>query len=171
MATEIERKFLVHPDWPRPAQGTRLVQGYLSRGGPVSIRIRASADRAWLTVKGPTSGISRAEFEYEIPREDAEHMLALSQTPPIDKTRYRIPHGRHVIEVDVFAGENSGLVVAEVELESEAVVLDKPNWLGTEVSDDPRYRNSALAEHPLSTWSAADRASVTGTRGPLPGER
>jgi len=152
MATEIERKFLVAAAWPRPAQGTRLLQGYLSRGGPVSVRVRTSGHQAWLTVKGPTSGLARAEFEYEIPTTDAEEMLALSRSGVIEKTRYLVPHGRHVLEVDVFAGDNAGLVVAEVELESEDDVFTKPDWLGEEVSADPRYRNSALAEHPFSTW-------------------
>jgi adenylate cyclase len=152
MATEIERKFLVHADWPRPSLGTRLRQGYLSQGGPVSVRIRTSGERAWLTVKGPTSGIARAEFEYEVPPADAEEMLALARTGVIDKTRYLIDHGQQVIEVDVFGGENTGLVVAEVELGAIDEEFVKPAWLGDEVSTDPRYRNSALAERPFSTW-------------------
>jgi len=152
MATEIERKFLVHPDWPRPASGTRLIQGYLTRAGPVSVRIRSSGDRAWLTVKGPTSGLSRPEFEYEIPPVDAGEMLALAQSSPIEKTRYLVPHQAHVFEVDVFEGANAGLVVAEVELDSEDQPFDRPSWLGDEVSADPRYRNSALAQRPYSTW-------------------
>jgi len=154
MATEIERKFLVSADWPRPAQGTRLLQGYLSRGA-VSVRVRTSAERAWLTVKGPTSGLSRAEFEYEVPLVDAEEMLALSPTKPIEKTRYLVPLGRHVVEVDVFAGENAGLVVAEIELATEDESFDKPSWLGEEVTTDPRYRNTALAESPYSTWQSS----------------
>lgn len=153
MATEIERKFLVHADWPRPSSGTRLVQGYLSSGGPVSVRIRASGERAWLTVKGPTSGLSRSEFEYEVPLEDAREMLALSRSTPIEKTRYLVPHGAHTIEVDVFAGSNAGLVVAEVELGAENEAFDKPTWLGEEVSSDARFRNSTLAQHPYSTWA------------------
>lgn len=152
MATEIERKFLVHADWPRPPHGTRLWQGYLSQGGPVSVRIRTSGERAWLTVKGPAAGIARAEFEYEVPTEDAEAMLALARTGVIEKTRYLVDHGEQVIEVDVFAGENAGLVVAEVELQSIDEDFIKPTWLGDEVSTDPRYRNSALAERPFSTW-------------------
>jgi adenylate cyclase len=152
MATEIERKFLVHPDWPRPASGTRLVQGYLTQAGPVSVRIRSSSERAWLTVKGPTIGLSRAEFEYEIPPLDAREMLALAKASPIEKTRYLVPHQGHVFEVDVFEGANAGLVVAEVELDSEDQAFDRPSWLGEEVSSDPRYRNSALAERPYSTW-------------------
>jgi len=152
MATEIERKFLVHPDWPRPTSGTRLIQGYLTQAGPVSVRVRSSGDQAWLTVKGPTSGLSRAEFEYEIPPLDAREMLALAQSSPIEKTRYLVPHHAHVFEVDVFEGANAGLVVAEVELDSEDQTLERPSWLGDEVSADPRYRNSALARRPYSTW-------------------
>src|SRR6188768_3454958 len=138
MATEIERKFLVLADWPRPAAGTHLIQGYLSQSGPVSVRIRSSGERAWLTVKGPTSGLSRAEFEYENPTADAAEMLALSKTGPIEKTRYLVPHRGHVFEVDVFAGTNAGLIVAEVELAAEDEAFDRPPWLGEEVSLDPR---------------------------------
>jgi adenylate cyclase len=152
MAIEIERKFLVHPDWPRPSSGTRLVQGYLTSGGPISVRIRASGDQAWLTVKGPTRGLSRAEFEYQVPLEDAREMLALTHAAPIEKTRYLVDHGTHTIEVDVFEGRNSGLVVAEIELGSEIEAFDKPNWLGEEVSTDPRYRNTALSQRPYESW-------------------
>lgn len=152
MATEIERKFLVRPGWPCPPRGTRLRQGYLSQGGPVSVRVRTSGEHAWLTVKGPATGIARAEFEYEILPSDAEEMLALARTGIIDKTRYLVDHGEQVIEVDVFAGENAGLVVAEVELRSLDEAFAPPAWLGEEVSTDPRYRNSSLAERPFSTW-------------------
>jgi len=152
MATEIERKFLVQPGWPQPARGTRLVQGYLSRGGLVSVRVRKSERQAWLTVKGPTDGISRAEFEYEVPPTDADEMLALAVTALIEKTRYLVPHGPHVVEVDVFAGANAGLVVAEVEFRSADESFLPPPWCGVEVTSDPRYRNSALAERPFTTW-------------------
>lgn len=127
-------------------------QGYLSQGGPVSVRIRTSGERAWLTVKGPAAGIARAEFEYEVPPADAEEMLTLARTGVIDKTRYLIDHGKQVIEVDVFGGDNAGLIVAEVELGAIDEEFIKPAWLGDEVSTDPRYRNSALAERPFSTW-------------------
>jgi len=171
MATEIERKFLVHPDWPRPSSGTPLIQGYLTSGGPVSVRIRASLDQAWLTIKGPTSGLSRAEFEYEIPILDARQLLDLARTQPIEKTRYLVPHGAHTFEVDVFVGSNTGLVVAEVELGAENEEFDKPAWLAEEVSTDPRYRNSALAQHPYSTWPTPDGSTPDGSDEPELKER
>lgn len=152
MAIEIERKFLVSPDWPRPERGTRMVQGYLASSGGLTVRVRKTDDHAYLTLKGPARGLSRAEFEYEIPTDDADALLALGGGSVVEKTRYLVPAGPHTFEVDVFEGANQGLVVAEIELSSEDESFERPSWLRAEVSDDPRYRNSALVERPYSTW-------------------
>lgn len=156
MATEIERKFLVANETWRAAavSATRLVQGYLTATPGLTVRVRIAADAAWLTIKGATLGISRAEFEYPIPRADAEAMLAtLAQGPPVEKTRYQVPHGDHIWEVDCFAGANAGLVLAELELASVDEAFARPDWLGEEVSGDPRYYNARLARQPFRDWT------------------
>jgi CYTH domain-containing protein len=154
MGTEIERKFLVVGDeWRRGAVGTVYRQGYLCTTPQRTVRVRIGGERGYLTVKGSRTGVSRAEFEYEIPLGDAQAMLdSLCARPLIEKTRYRIPHEGLVWEVDEFAGENAGLVIAEVELEREDQEVALPAWVGKEVSTDDRYANSHLAEHPYSTW-------------------
>lgn len=155
MALEIERKFLVRPEvWRPPASGgTGYRQGYLSLNPARVVRVRRAGRRAWLAVKGPARGIARAEFEYPIPVADAEAMLdTLCTGPVIEKTRYRIRYRERVWEVDVFAGANAGLIVAEVELESETAEVALPPWVGAEVSDDPRYSNVSLVQHPFSEW-------------------
>jgi adenylate cyclase len=152
MACEIERKFLVTDDrWRGAALGPGLLlrQGYLRGGGgpnhPV-VRVRLAGAEAFLTIKGPGLMI-RAEFEYPIPQADAEAMLAALCTPPvIEKTRFRVPHGGLVWEVDVFAGHLAGLVLAEVELADPAQPVFLPLWVGQEVTQDTRYMNSALAK-------------------------
>jgi adenylate cyclase len=153
MGVEIERKFLLRPGaWTPPAHGTRLRQGYLPTEG-ATVRVRRDDVRGWITVKGPPDGVSRAEFEYEIPLADAEALLdTLCRPPLIDKVRYRVPFGEHVWEVDVFAGENAGLVVAEIELGAADEPFARPDWLGEEVSDDARYTNANLARNPYSRW-------------------
>lgn len=154
MGTEIERKFLVrHTDMLAAVTGTELSQGYLSHTPEATVRVRIQADQAWLTVKGRNEGARRAEFEYPIPVEDARALLALCPAGRIEKTRYRLPLGPHVWEVDVFHGDNDGLVVAEVELDHEEEAIQPPDWLGEEVTDDPRYYNSALSQHPYRHWS------------------
>ena len=158
MGVEIERKFLV--DTSRlilPSQGDVMIQGYLSLTTDAVVRIRVSGEQAWLTVKGRTRSATRAEFEYAIPRDDANAMLALCQEPPISKTRYRIPVDTHEFEVDVFDGANAGLIIAEVELthEHEAVML--PDWITKEVTGDVRYYNSSLATSPYSLWNVDDK--------------
>jgi adenylate cyclase len=161
MATEIERKFLVKTDlWARPERGTRLVQGYLTTSGRSTVRVRIAEDHAFVTIKGRSLGISRAEFEYEIPVEDAEELLALSETPLVDKVRYLTEHEGHTFEVDVFAGENAGLVVAEIELSSEGESFASPAWLGREVSFDRRFANSALATVPYGRWPEHERPTA-----------
>jgi CYTH domain-containing protein len=156
VATEIERKFLVRRDVWRAdsARGTAYRQGYLSDDPARTVRVRLAGAKATLTIKGVTRGIERAEFEYEIPPEDAVVLLeTLCIRPLIEKTRYRLDHGGRTWEVDVFAGDNAGLIVAEIELPSADAQLELPPWVGAEVSDDARYFNSNLAKHPYTTWA------------------
>lgn len=150
MSVEIERKFLVVGDgWQNAAgPGQRLWQAYVAQEEHASVRVRLAVDRAWLTLKSARSGIMRDEFEYEISLSDARDMLAkLCPGPVIEKTRYRVPHAGRIWEVDVFAGTAAGLVLAEVELASADEFLDLPAWAGTEVTGDPRFRNSMLAHN------------------------
>ena len=128
------------------------MQGYLCSSGGNTVRVRLRDDKAYLTIKGPTNGLSRFEWEKEIPADDARALMALCQGGLIDKTRYLVPFGGHTFEVDEFYGDNEGLTVAEVELGSEDEAFEKPGWLGEEVSDDPRYRNSHLLTAPYKTW-------------------
>ncbi|MEM1310949.1 MAG: CYTH domain-containing protein [Cyanobacteria bacterium P01_H01_bin.153] len=154
MAQEIERKFLVTDvSWKQYARGTLYRQGYIPTQNNTTVRVRIIGDRGYLTIKGPTNGISREEFEYDIPLADAEIMLAdLCQLPLIEKWRYRINVGSHLWEIDEFLGDNAGLVLAEVELSSETATFDRPSWAGVEVSQDARYYNSNLAKTPYRTW-------------------
>jgi len=150
---EIERKFLVHGEpWTEDTRRVEMTQGYLARSDAGVVRIRVEGERAFLTIKGPTEGIRRSEFEYEIPAADARAMLELCLEPPVGKTRYFIEAGDHVFEVDVFTGDNEGLVLAEVELASEDEAFPRPDWLGEEVSHDHRYSNSNLACQPFNAW-------------------
>lgn len=154
MAIEIERKFLVcGTDW-RAGASTLFRQGYLNRDKQRTVRVRIAGNRAYLTIKGISSGASRAEFEYEIPLADAEQLLSLCDGPLIEKTRYVVPHAGMLWEVDEFHGANSGLIVAEIELQAAAQQFDKPAWVGREVTDDKRYFNSSLAVAPYTTWAA-----------------
>ena len=159
MAVEIERKFLVAD--PSIVEGpgiqcSEIRQAYLA-AGPVSVRVRTADARGRLTVKGPTRGIRRAEFEYDIPLRDAEEMMdSLRQGEIIEKTRYRIEADGLAWEVDVFGGANAPLVLAEVELDDEGVEVKKPGWLGEEVSGDPRFSNASLALRPFGAWGAGD---------------
>lgn len=154
MGEEIERKFLVVGDaWKHEAEVTRFRQGFLSTTPERTVRIRVAGDRGLLTVKGVTVGARRAEYEYEIPFEDAEAMLdSLCERPLIEKVRHALVIGSHTWEVDVFEGENEGLVVAEVELQHEDEPFERPRWLGEEVTDDPRYFNANLVKAPYRTW-------------------
>jgi len=154
MPKEIERKFLVKGDaWRGKAVGKRYRQGYLSLVKERTVRVRTVDDKGFITVKGLSVGASRSEYEYEIPVTDANEMLdRLCERPLIEKTRYRIPMSGVVWEVDEFAGENRGLIVAEVELESEDQALTVPEWIGREVTADPRYYNANLVAHPYSRW-------------------
>ena len=155
MAKEIERKFLVaHQAWRESVNTIHVYrQGYLSYDPERTVRVRATEVTGYLTIKGITEGLTRDEFEYEIPLADALALLQLCERPAIEKKRYIVPNGAHVWEVDVFEGVNEGLVVAEIELGSEDEAFDKPNWLGNEVSGDRKYSNSALSLHPFKDWS------------------
>ena len=155
MATEIERKFLVKGDeWRTLATGIFYRQGYLSTKKDCSVRVRLVGDRGYLTIKGLTQGFSRAEYEYVIPAEDARYMLdKLCVRPLIEKTRYKIDYAGLTWEVDEFAGENQGLIIAEVELPEENHQIELPNWIDKEVSDDPRYYNVNLIQQPYMQWS------------------
>ena len=154
MSVEIERKFLVmDPRCIEGVRGERFVQGWISRTRDATVRIRIGEGRAWLTIKGRSEGISRLEFEYPIPVADAEQCMSeLCDGAVIDKTRYLLPVGQHIWEVDVFGGENTGLVLAEVELSAEDEAFERPGWIGEEVSLDPRYFNSNLVKNPFSRW-------------------
>lgn len=154
MGTEIERKFLLKGDaWRALAKGVAYRQGYLNSAKERTVRLRTIADKAFLTVKGISVGATRAEYEYPIPLADCNAMLdTLAEKPLIEKHRYKIPHGGRVWEVDEFSGDNRGLVVAEVELDSEDQAFDKPAWVGAEVTGDPRYFNSNLVKHPYTRW-------------------
>ena len=156
MAKEIERKFLVVGSaWRTLAQGTRYRQGYLNSDKARTVRIRTVGDQAFLTIKGPTIGVTRTEFEYPIPYDDCVTMLNdLAEQPVIDKIRYKIPVDGLIWEVDEFFGANEGLIVAEVELTSEDQAFEKPDWGGEEVSGDVRYYNSSLIKAPYKTWKA-----------------
>lgn len=144
MAVEIERKFLVTGDGWRHGPGRRLVQGYLSDAGSATVRVRIDGERAFLTIKGPDAGPARLEFEYAVTLADAEAMLALCRRPLVEKRRHEVAHAGHLWEVDVFEGENAGLVLAEVELSAEDQPVELPSWVGREVTDDLRYRNANL---------------------------
>lgn len=158
MATEIERKFLVRDDsWRAEADaGIVMRQGYLIGAEKASVRVRVSGEHAYLNIKSATLGVQRQEYEYEIPLSDAEEILdTLCQRPLIEKTRYHVRHGGHTWEIDVFEGDNAGLVVAEIELGAEDEPFERPPWLGEEVSHDKRYYNVCLVKHPYKEWGQA----------------
>lgn len=155
MPIEIERKFLLKDDsWRKQADpGKDYIQGYLVGSRQASVRVRIEGEQAYLNIKSATLGVRRQEYEYAIPLDDAREMLAqLCEQPLIEKTRYLIQAQGLCWEIDVFKGENAGLVVAEVELESEQQQFVHPAWLGEEVSDDPRYYNVSLVKHPFKNW-------------------
>ena len=154
MAKEIERKFLVKGDvWRSLAEGTKYRQGYLNSAKERVVRVRTINDKGFLTIKGITVGATRSEFEYEIPLEDTDFMLdQLCEQYLIEKNRYKIKQGELVWEVDEFFGRNDGLIVAEVELTSEDQEFEKPDWIGEEVTSDPRYYNSNLVKEPFTEW-------------------
>lgn len=154
MGTEIERKFLVIGDeWRSLGQGTVYSQGYLVSEPHRTVRVRIAGEQGFITIKGATEGISRAEFEYKIPVEDAKELLeTLCDRPFIQKTRYKIHSNGLLWEVDEFEGDNAGLILAEVELEDAEQAIDLPAWIGDDVSHDSRYYNSNLVKFPVSQW-------------------
>ncbi|ANR70177.1 adenylate cyclase [Selenomonas sp. oral taxon 126] len=160
MGVEIERKFKVKEGFRPTGIGIEMAQGYLSRDPKRTVRIRRSGMQGYLTIKGETHGAARLEYEYEIPAADAEELLALCEEPLVEKTRYRETVAGHVWEVDVFHGANAGLIVAEIELSSEAETFVLPTWAGAEVTGLPRYYNAALIAHPYNKWSAAEHTGV-----------
>jgi adenylate cyclase len=151
---EIERKFLVAGDaWREGVDGVRYRQGYLAASDAANVRVRSGGGRGFLTVKGARAGVTRAEFEYEIPVADADAMIeTLCGTWVLEKTRYRVPYGNHVWDVDEFHGPNASLVIAEIELNHEDESFPVPPWIGEEVSHDDRYANAYLAAHPWTRW-------------------
>lgn len=157
MGLEIERKFLVVGDFKKYAHDSvRICQGYLSSVAERVVRVRVRGDKGFITIKGESndSGVSRFEWEKEISIDDALSLLKLAETGVIDKTRYLVKNtdGIHTWEVDEFQGDNTGLTVAEIELNNENENFDRPAWLGEEVTGDQRYYNSALSKNPYKNW-------------------
>ena len=155
MPQEIERKFLVEGEYKSQAYAqSRIIQGYISSARGRTVRVRIRDGRCYLTIKGASdsSGISRYEWEKEIPLNEAKDLMRLCEPGDIDKTRYLVRSGQHVFEVDEFYGENEGLTVAEVELASENEPFEKPDFIGREVTGDIRYYNSQLMKHPFKEW-------------------
>jgi adenylate cyclase len=153
---EIERKFLVISDVFKSdvLRQNHIAQGYLSSVPERAVRVRIKGEKGYLTIKGKTneSGLSRFEWEKEIPVAEAKELLQLCEKGVIEKIRYEIQVGRHIFEVDEFYGENKGLIMAEVELQSETETFETPIWLGEEVTNDNRYYNSYLSQHPFTSW-------------------
>lgn len=157
MGIEIERKFLVTDEsWRQAVSHSRpMRQGYLASSEQVSIRVRSDGERAYLNLKSATLGVTRSEYEYPLPLDEAEEILQqLCDRPLIEKRRHYVEHAGATWEVDEFAGDNAGLIVAEIELDSADQPFERPSWLGREVSDDPRYYNVLLVRNPYNTWSS-----------------
>ncbi|MFV0375680.1 MAG: CYTH domain-containing protein [Mangrovibacterium sp.] len=153
MAFEIERKFLVKAGFlPQGEPQIRMEQGYLCAQPERTVRVRIAGEQAFITVKGKLSGISRPEFEYPVPMADALDMMKLTLVEPVCKVRHILFVAGKKWEVDVFEGANAGLILAEVELSDPDEVVELPGWVATEVSQDMRYHNSQLAQHPYSCW-------------------
>lgn len=155
MPQEIERKFLVTGEYKSQTYAqSHIVQGYISSARGRTVRVRIRDEKGYLTIKGAsnTSGVSRYEWEKEIPRCEAEELMKLCESGTIDKTRHLVRSGKHIFEVDEFYGENEGLIIAEVELASEDEPFEKPDFIGKEVTGDVRYYNSQLMSHPYKSW-------------------
>lgn len=156
MGIEIERKFLLrNNDWRTQAdEGTAFCQGYLCEAGPGSVRVRIEGQQANINIKSATLDMSRLEYEYPIPLADAQHMLQhVCIRPVIEKTRYHVQFSGKLWEIDVFAGDNDGLIVAEIELDHVDEAFEQPPWIGEEVTEDTRYYNVCLVKHPFKDWS------------------
>jgi adenylate cyclase len=154
MAEEIERKFLVKGDqWKAGAKAVAIKQGYIFTAERKSVRVRVKGDQGYITIKAAKSGFTAAEFEYEIPLADAEELLLnICEQPVLDKIRYLVAHQGLTWEVDVFGGANEGLIVAEIELQSEDQSFARPDWIDQEVTGDDRYFNSRLSKRPFRSW-------------------
>ena len=154
MAEEIERKFLVDRQKLPSLENSHIIrQGYIPGTRTATVRIRTSNDKAYLTLKGKATGLTRSEFEYPVPMRDALLMLdEFCEGSVIEKKRYLVPYEGHTWEIDIFEGENEGLIVAEIELSDENEAFAKPEWVTREVSSDPKYRNSNLIMHPYTRW-------------------
>ena len=153
---ETERKFLVRGDFKvHSYNATRIQQGYISSCNGRTVRVRIRDNKGYLTIKGPSgeAGLTRYEFDTEIPLEDARDLMKICEPGIIDKTRYLVEAGNHTYEVDEFYGDNEGLTVAEVELSSEDEAFAKPEWLGEEVTGDVKYYNSMLMKNPYKNWA------------------
>jgi len=159
MPREIERKFLLKSDaWrSQVVESRQMRQGYLASGGNVSVRVRIAGDEAWLNIKAGGFVASRQEYEYSLPLEEARELLALAEGPLVEKTRHYVEQGALTWEIDEFHGDNSGLVVAELELDSENADFARPHWLGIEVTELRRYYNVCLVKHPYRAWNEAER--------------
>lgn len=152
---EIERKFLVTDDSYRALayEKSEILQGYICSGHGHTVRVRTRGDKGYLTIKGPSmDGISRFEWEKEITLQDARELFTLCRTGRVEKTRYLVRNGKHIVEVDEFHGENEGLVFAEIELSEVDEAFTRPSFLGDEVTGDSRYYNAYISKHPYSTW-------------------
>jgi CYTH domain-containing protein len=154
MGLEIERKFLLKNDnWKTLVkEEISIKQGYLNSEKERTVRVRSYGNKGLITIKGKNKNLTRKEFEYEIPLTDALQMLNLAEQPIIEKTRFIATNKTHTWEIDVFEGVNNGLIVAEIELESETEQFDIPEWIGKEVSTDPKYYNASLIKHPFKDW-------------------
>ncbi len=156
MNLEIERKFLViNANWRKLAEGKFIRQGYLNTEKNRTVRVRSESNRGLITIKGKPEGLARPEFEYEIPYDDAVYLLKhLCHKPLIEKTRYLCSYQDQTWEIDEFHGENAGLIIAEIELTDESIDLQLPDWIGQEITGDPRYYNANLVGHPYNKWQA-----------------
>ncbi len=162
MFTEIERKFLVKDEsWRSIAKATNFLQGYIHSTPSAFVRIRIEGEKAFLTIKGPKTGIAREEFEFTIPKQEATEILKnLAHKPLISKIRHTLYIGEHLWEIDEFCDENTGLITAEIELNSIDEQFVKPAWLGAEITLDARYRNAALAKLPFSKWTNKEKRKL-----------
>jgi adenylate cyclase len=154
MPKEIERKFLLKNDnWKSEITSRKIIkQGYLNTQKERTVRVRIFGEKGFLTIKGETVGMTRLEFEYEIPVQEAKELLQLCENPLIEKERFIVSRGKLKWEIDIFEGENAGLRIAEVELEDESQDVEIPDWIGEEVTFDHRYFNSSLVKLPFSSW-------------------
>ena len=158
---EIERKFLVIGDFrPFATSSTHIAQGYIASGNGRTVRVRIRGDKGYLTIKGPSdrAGLARFEWEKEITLAEAQALMTICEPGIVEKTRWLVPasDGRHTWEVDVFEGDNEGLIMAEIELESESDPFEKPDFIGPEVTGDRRYYNSHMRRYPYKIWGDKD---------------